>query len=189
MSQFNKSNFSFLICATLLSGCAPVAAVTLSASAIDVATRDKNVGGSLSDADIRTKINMMWFENCPRMHRRISVSVKDGTAFLRGSLNDKNSKLKALSLTWKVEGVTQIIDHLKVTVVKNDQDNRVEKDIYEALKNDHSLNENRFNILVIDGNVYLLGYALTENEKERVMSIAHNLSNNQRLVDYIKVHG
>ena len=164
-----------------------MAAMTIGASAIDMATRDRNVGGAQSDANLRTQINMLWFENCPRMHRNITISVKNGQVVLSGMLDDRASKLKALAITWQVEGVFEIIDDLKIKVQKVTDAQWAEEQIIEALKSDNSLSASRFSIVAFESKIYVLGKALTLAEKKRVLSITHNVGGSCGVIDKVTV--
>lgn len=182
----------FLILMSIaVSGCAPVALFSAGAGTLDAATKEKGIKGTVSDAEIRTKINLSWFDHSPRMHRALDLEVQEGRVLMAGVLPNEKAKMEAIRLVWNVDGVKDIID--EVRIAKKNQTNTYLRDkwistqISSALIFDPKVCSSNYSISTINQIVYVMGVAQNREELQHVLEKARHVADVREVKSYVRL--
>jgi osmotically-inducible protein OsmY len=179
----------------LLNGCLP-AVMGGAAAGGKVVAQDKTFGESVSDSTIWTKIRAgLIRDNLNSLVGSVNVTVHQGRVLLTGHVPTSDNMLKIIRICWDQDGVKEVINELKI-------DDRDKKDfagyakdswITARIKSKMVVTKNvksaNYTVETIDGIVYLLGIARTQEELDTVTDIAATVSGVEKVVSYVKVQG
>ncbi len=174
-----------------LSGCT-VAVVGGTAAVVTASQTEKGLNNSVSDLSIRLKINESFLQTNISLLSKTSITVNKGAVLLTGNVKKAEHKIEASRLVWDVEGVTEVINELKV----NDQTSLkdIAKDIAAQTQfraniiADADISSLNFSADVVKGTVYLTGIARSEEEMNKVVEHARKLRFAKDVVNYIRVN-
>ena len=177
-----------------LSACLP-AIFTVATTTGIVASKDQPMSQTLNDSRISAGIKTDLVKNNFRdLGAKIKVTVSQGRVLLTGNIQKELDALKAVNIAWNQKGVKEVINELKVNKNSNHFDlaqytkdsiittqikakNLVRKDIKFA----------NYTIITIDNIVYLFGVARSEEELEKLASIASKIKGVEKVVCYAKI--
>ncbi|AAU03856.1 BON domain-containing protein [Rickettsia typhi] len=177
-----------------ISACLPAIFTAVTATGI-VASKDQPMSKTLNDVKIATGIKAdLVKNNFKDLGAKINVEVSQGRVLLTGNIQKETDALKAVKIAWDQTGVQEVINELKVNKNNNHFDlvqytkdtmittqikakNLVRKDIKFA----------NYTILTIDNIVYLFGVARSEEELEKLASIASKIKGVEKVVCYANI--
>ncbi|WP_017443007.1 BON domain-containing protein [Rickettsia gravesii] len=177
-----------------LSACLPAIFTAATTTGI-VASKDQPMSETLNDSRISASIKADLVKNNFRdLGTKIKVEVSQGRVLLTGNIQKESDALKAVEIAWNQKSVKEVINELKVSKNSNHFDlaqytkdsmittqikakNLVRKDIKFA----------NYTILTIDNIVYLFGVARSEEELEKLASIASKIKGVEKVVCYAKI--
>ncbi|AAL03076.1 BON domain-containing protein [Rickettsia conorii] len=184
----------FITLSFSLSACLPAIFTAATTTGI-VASKDQPVSETLNDSRISASIKADLVKNNFRdLGAKIKVEVSQGRVLLTGNIQKESDALKAVEIAWNQKSVKEVINELKVNKNSNHFDlaqytkdsmittqikakNLVRKDIKFA----------NYTILTIDNIVYLFGVARSEEELEKLASIASKIKGVEKVVCYAKI--
>ncbi|ADE29917.1 Putative periplasmic or secreted lipoprotein [Rickettsia prowazekii str. Rp22] len=184
----------FIILLFSISACLPAIFTAVTATGI-AASKDQPMSETLNDAKIATGIKAdLVKNNFKDLGAKIKVEVSQGRVLLTGNIQKETDALKAVKIAWNQTGVQEVINELKVNKNNNHFDlvqytkdsmittqikakNLVRKDIKFA----------NYTILTIDNIVYLFGIARSEEELEKLASIASKIKGVEKVVCYANI--
>ena len=184
----------FIALSFSLSACLP-AVFTVATTIGIVASKDQPMSETLNDSRISASIKADLVKNNFRdLGAKIKVEVSQGRVLLTGNIQKESDALKAVEITWNQKSIKEVINELKVNKNSNHFDlaqytkdsmittqikakNLVRKDIQFA----------NYTILTIDNIVYLFGVARSEEELEKLASIASKIKGVEKVVCYAKI--
>ncbi|BDU60525.1 BON domain-containing protein [Candidatus Rickettsia kotlanii] len=184
----------FIALSSSLSACLPAIFTAATTTGI-VASQDQPISEILNDARISASIKADLVKNNFRdLGAKIKVKVSQGRVLLTGNIQKESDALKAVEIAWNQKSVKEVINELKVNKNSNHFDlaqyakdsmittqikakNLVRKDIKFA----------NYTILTIDNIVYLFGVARSEEELEKLASIASKIKGVEKVVCYAKI--
>jgi len=177
-----------------LSACLPAIFTAATTTGI-AASKDQPLSETLNDSRISAGIKANLIKNNFRdLGAKIKVEVSQGRVLLTGNIQKEPDALKAVEIAWNQKGVKEVINELKVNKNSNHFDlaqytkdsmittqikakNLVRKDIKFA----------NYTVLTIDNIVYLFGVARSEEELEKLASIASKIKGVEKVVCYAKI--
>lgn len=176
-----------------LSGCiAPLIMGGAAATAM-VATKEKGIGGTMSDSNICTKVKMNLYNFNPDLHAKVSVSVQNKEVLLTGTVQDPSWPQEAERLAKSVEGVKEVINHIETegeeTLGSMSSDSWITTRIKSKLLFENDLYSLNYTIETSNGTVYLTGIGQNEEEINRVVEIARNVGGVKKVVNHVKIKG
>ena len=151
----------------------------------------KGFKSSFNDSYIKTKIvtniSILDIDNLPN----VSVNVSNGKVLLTGYIDNHNKRLEIVKNVWNIDGVKEIINELKIndTVSISDRasDLLFKTKINSQLLFKSGINSNNYNVDVVDGEVYIIGFADNLDEKIEVEKLLSNLEGVSKLVTIIDI--
>lgn len=174
-----------------LAACDPVTGTVVgSAAAVGVgAAEERGLEAAVDDTKIRTNINALYFDHDFEMYRDMTLSVTEGRVLLTGSVKKPESRVEAVRLAWQVAGVRQVIDEIQVTDQSGIGDYATDLWIANNLRTrlmfDQSIRNINYTVDVVNGVVYLMGVAQSQEELDRVLAHARDIGNVKRVVNHV----
>ena len=187
--------FTFLIIAALgMNGCSPIGIATGAGAATGIAAASEGgIRGSLRDTRINADIADKWFKYDLNTFTNLNITVNQGRVLLTGVVQNPKDRVEAVRLAWQVEGVDQIINEIRIAdstgFTGYIKDTWITTKLRTAMTFDKKIQSINFSIDTVQGIVYLMGVAHTEEELERVKALARSTSNVKQVVSYVKFAG
>lgn len=191
----SSSALYLVILASLgLAACTPVGAgLAVGTAAGTAVAREGGISASLDDARISAKINDLWFRYDVSMFSKLNLTVDQGRVLVTGVVQKPEHRVEAIRLAWQAEGVRQVINEVKVD--KSDgikgwaRDNWITSRLRASILFDKDIQGVNYSIDTVQGIVYLMGIAQSQQELNSVMSYARTIPYVQQVVSYVKLSG
>jgi len=171
-------------------GCVPVL-IGGGAYAISKATSHRGIGGTVSDTQIQSSINKLWWDADADMIKRLDLVVQEGRVLITGQARDEDQKMKASELAWQAEGVQEVVNEASAegstTFGDGAKDTWISTQLRTLLTVDTDVAGRNYTIQTVHGVVYLMGYARNQTELDRVTNHASNVTGVQKVVSYVRV--
>lgn len=177
--------------AILLAGaCAPLAIGAAGATG-GAALQERGVKGALDDKGIDLDINERWFSDNHSAYSGVNLQVQEGRALLSGQVVDPETRVKAVRLAWQANGVREVINEIEVRDASSlsdaAQDTWITTKLLTRLIGDKAVASRNYSIETVNGTVFLIGVAQNQDELQRVIAHARDVSYVKRVVDYVRV--
>lgn len=178
----------------LLSGCLPTIFAGAAGTTMEFA-KDRPAGDTLTDVRISTAIKGAFFKNNFRnLYSKIKIEVVQGRVLFTGDIDKEEDAITAVQIAWSHEGVTEVINELKVNkssnkfnIVQYTRDALITSQIKSKIFMNRDIKFVNYTVITINDVVYLFGIARSEEELEKVASIASNISGVQKVISHVKV--
>lgn len=181
--------------ALMLTGCVAPLLIGGGATVGAMATREKGLGGALSDSEISMRIKAKLYGYSRDLHAYVGVNVHDGEVLLTGSVPNGEWPDEAERITKQVYGVKNIFNHINVMKEESikeamgslPQDSWITSQIKSKVLFEKDIRSLNFSIKTVDSVVYLMGIARTQTELDKVVDIASHTSGVKKVINYVKV--
>lgn len=190
-----KSLLLLSVSALLFSNaCTPLGMATGAAAGVgNAASKEGGLTGAVTDASIKGKINELWFNYNIDTFSKLSTTVNQGRVLLTGVVQNPEDRVEAVRLVWQVQGVKQVINEIRVAdsegVSGFVKDNWITTRLRTALTFEKNVQSLNYSIDTVQGVVYLMGVAMSQNELNKVMNLARTIPNVKQVVSYVKMVG
>ena len=176
----------------LLSSCSPVGlAVGAGASLMTASQTEKGLKVSAKDLRIKTEINHNLFQKDHELFGAVKVSVDNGKVLITGSVPNPQHRIEISKLSWKVDGVREVINEVQVTnkasFTNRAKDLLINKSLQTQLLLDQSINFINFSVDTVNGVVYIFGIARDQGEINRIIKHARNINYVENIINYMSV--
>ncbi len=185
---------SVLLAASLAAGaCAPavVAGGSAGATAGTVALQERSASEAISDAQIRLEINHYWFQASEILYRKVNLQVQEGRVLLTGAVPDPQTRVDAVRLAWQATGVREVINEIEVddqtTLTDMTRDTVISRKLKNRLLADREISSLNYSVEVVNQHIFLIGIAQDQEELDRVLSHAKDISYVRRLTNYVRL--
>lgn len=190
----NKIYLALLISPLLLNGCTGIGLVTGAAAVTGIsAAKEGGIPNAIDDAKIKLQINEAWFQYNVEAFSKLSTTVNQGRVLITGVVQNPDQRVEAVRLAWKVEGVQQIMNEIRVAdsegVKGFVKDTWITSRLRTSLTLDRSVQSINYSIDTVQGVVYLMGVAQNQAELNRVIETARTISGVNQVVSYVKLAG
>ncbi len=180
-----------LLLTILVAGCDPITATVVGGGgAIGMgAAEERGLEGAIDDTKIRAEINDLWVQQDFSLFTDISLSVTEGRVMLTGSVKKPETRIEAVRLAWQAAGVRQVIDEIQVTDQSGffdySRDVWIANDLRTRLMFDSQIENINYTVDVVNGVVYLMGIAQSQEELDRVIAHARDIANVKKVVNHV----
>jgi len=175
----------------LLGGCVVAAVGGAAAGGYTLATQERSPQQMAQDAAIGAVAHKNWADYNSDLARDLTATVYDGRLLITGIVPSAEWKEKAGQLTANIDGVKEVNNEVQVgqptNLAQDARDNIVSNTLRAQLLADSEVRSTNFTVHTLNGIVFILGYARTSGERDRVLSYARNLANVSRVVSFIRV--
>lgn len=181
-----------LMSSLMLQACTPLSIATGAGAIAGVsAAKDGGISQSAKDFWISTQISDLWFKYNVETFSKLDVTVKKGRVLLTGVVQDPAHRVEAVRLAWQPEGVTQVINEIRVADSAGIKgyltDTWINTQIRAKITLDKEVQSVNYTIDTVQGTVYLMGMSHSQAETNRIIEIARNISNVQQVISYIRL--
>lgn len=178
--------------AGLASGCAPLVVGGVGVAGAVTATEERGLGGFVSDVEIQTSINKLWFDHSVDLLNRLDMTVHGGRVLLTGQAKDAQQRLDAVRLAWQAAGVKEVINEIQVdenegSIVDTAKDSWITAQIRGRLTVDLAISSQNYTIDTVRSVVYLMGVAKNQQELDAVLQHARSVGGVLRVVTYVRL--
>jgi osmotically-inducible protein OsmY len=177
------------LAAASLAGCGPTMVAGGAATAATAVSEERGPAAAIDDNRIALAINKQWLDEDWHIFRDVSTSVTEGRVLLTGKVESPEHELEAVRLAWQVDGVREVIDELKVTnqggVVNYARDAWISTRLRTDIMFDKKIRAVNYNVVTVDGVIYLMGLAQDQDEIDRVMDYARAIPYVRNVVSHV----
>lgn len=176
----------------LLSACSAGSMAVGTAATVGIASaQEGGLSQAAEDLRIRAEINDLWFRHDTDMFRKVSMTVREGRVLLTGQVQDPDHRVHAVRLAWKPEGVSQVINEVRVEegagISGFAKDTLITTRLRAKLTFDADIDSLNYSIDTVNGAIYLMGVARNQTELDEVIAHARSLSQVREVVSYVRL--
>jgi len=169
----------FFFISLILSGCVGVASKGIFGTGVSVAFDPRTVGTQVDDSIMQKNLSTRILLMDKKYLLPVKTKVLDGRIFLTGKVDNPEEKLKLTKLAWETSGVRSVRNDIKIKEEFNFQQSAKDVLITSQLRSAMIFNKNikatNYQIDTYKKKIYVYGIALTQSEKELVISEAKEI--------------
>jgi osmotically-inducible protein OsmY len=188
----SRRAFAAVCLASLVAACDPVTGTVVLGGAAGVgvgAAQERGFEGGVDDTKIKAEVSSQLFKQSFDMFRDVSLTVIEGRVMLTGIVKTDDQRAEAVRLTWQAAGVREVIDELQVNegggFLDYSRDVRIANELRSQLMFDKYVKNVNYNVDAVNGVVYVMGIAQDQDELDRVLSHARDISGVKRVVNHV----
>ena len=178
----------------LQAGCTPIGMATGAAAGLGVsAAREGGISGTAEDFKIKALIKDKWFKYDLGTFAKLNLTVNQGRVLITGVVQDPDDRVEAVRLAWQVDGVSQVINEIRIAegegVSGYVRDTWITTRLRTALTFDGDVQSINYSIDTVQSVVYLMGVAQNEAELNKAIEVARSIPHVKQVVSYVKLAG
>ena len=178
--------FSFI----LISGCQSAYMATVS-KAVLIDKEERSFNNFVEDTIIVAQLKNAYFSNNEKIFFNVSVEVTEGRVLLTGSVEQIDERIEATKLAWGIEGVNEVINEIQISndegILDYADDLIMKTKINAKLLLDKDILNLNYSVEVVNGIVYLIGIAQSQEELNSVINISENTYGVQNVINYVRL--
>ena len=180
----------FFLCTPFVYSCSPMGAIvsTTSAGAV-VAESNRTVGEAVDDTGIKIRIAEKFARSKSGIFLDIDVSVRVGTVLLTGIVDDQETRIEAVKLVWKVNGVEEVINEVEIGNKQNleqyTKDLWITTQVKAKTLSEVGLDVLTYNFETINFKVYVMGVAANKEETEKIIKAIKSVKGVKEIANHI----
>lgn len=194
MKGHKMKNITFvsacLMGAFLSSGCVPVALIGGAVTGAAIA-EERGIGTSVKDAEIKTRINALWFKHDPDMHALLNITVREGHVLITGNVDSSRRHIDAIRLAWQVNGVKEVVDEIKEkedeTIGSFAKDTWISTQLKSKMLFNGDIKSINYTVRTVEGTIYLMGIAGSQHELDELTRVASNIPGVVKVVTLVRI--
>ncbi len=175
----------------LLNGCSPISFFSSGVATLDTTSQERGLGGYVTDTEIQTRLNVVLFEHDHVLHHRININVYEGRVLLTGRILTKKMQEDAVRLAWQVPGVKAVIDDTIIgeprSLLEYGKDKWISTKLNTLLFVESTISSRNYEIVVVDGVVYLVGVCRDKKELDQIIEICRTTKHVKKVVSYVRL--
>ena len=173
-----KLNILFLLF-FLFSNCTPQLAVGTASTAIAVSKEERTLGEYVDDTLIKAQIKNLYFDTNENIFFNVDVEVTQGRVLLTGTVDNSDLRIEATRIAWGIGGVQTVINELQISnddnILSFADDLLISTQIKGKLLLNSELPYINYTVETVNGVVYLIGIARTEEERQSVIDLSREV--------------
>ena len=178
--------FSFFF----ISGCQSAYVATMS-KAVLIDKEERSFNNFVEDTIILAQLKNAYFSNNEKIFFNVSVEVTEGRVLLTGSVEQIDERIEATKLAWGIEGVNEVINEIQISndegILDYADDLIMKTKINAKLLLDKDILNLNYSVEVVNGIVYLIGIAQSQEELNSVIDISENTYGVQNVINYVRL--
>lgn len=184
---------SAVIILTLSTSCVETVLVA-SATTGTLLMREKTFADTRHDAGIASKLAVNFIEKGLKSpNNSVDIMVNEGRVLLTGIIRDHKKARLASQLAWRIRGVKEVIDEIKLSEDKHlrprdisnaSVDYVLTAEIEGRLFFKRRISSVNYKITTVNGTVYLIGIAANERELRRVLSLISKVRGVKQIINH-----
>ncbi len=153
------------------------------------AQTEKGFRRSVADTEIRLAINDLWFQADEQMYRKVNLQVQEQRVLLSGNVPRPEQRVEAVRLAWQAPGVREVINEIEVNDTSSlgnvARDSWISTQLETTLLFDKEVSSINYSIETVNQAIFLMGVAQSQEELDRVVGHAKDISYVRRVVSYV----
>lgn len=153
--------------------------------------QERSVGDAIDDTTIELKISEALLKDSEKLFRKVDVEVLEGRVLLTGSVTVADDRVKTARIAWKVDGVREVLNELQVTnrgsIVDYLKDAKITTQLRLQLLRDREISDINFTVETVNGVVYLLGLAQSQEELDKLTNHARNIQGVVKVINHVRL--
>jgi len=174
----NKIFILFFI-SLILNGCVGVSSTGVFGTGVSIAIDPRSLGTQIDDSIMQKNLSARILLVNKNYFLTVKSKVLDGRIFLTGKVDQPEEKLKLTKISWEIEGVRSVRNDIKIKEKFNFKQSAKDLLITSQLRTALILNKNikatNYQLDTYKKKIYIYGIALTEEEKDMVISEAKEI--------------
>ena len=171
--------FIIIIVSLFLNGCVGVSSSGIFGTGVSVAIDPRSLGTQIDDSLMKKNLSARILIENKNYLLKVKSKVLDGRVFLTGKVDKPEEKLKLTKIAWETEGVRSVRNDIKIKEEFNLKQSTKDLLITSQLRTAMILNKNikatNYQIDTYKKKIYIYGIALTDEEKNLVISEAKEI--------------
>jgi osmotically-inducible protein OsmY len=174
-----------------LGGCTSVILGGVTAGAVAVA-QERSVGAAIDDTGIEAEITAELFRADQDLFAGTEVRVVEGRVVLTGTVPKPEQRLEATRIAWNAHGVTQVDNEIQVEdesgIIDYAKDAWISTQLKSKILTDLKVMDLNYSLETVNGVVYVVGIARSQEELDRVIGYARNIGGVVKVVSHVRVN-
>ena len=174
--------------ALLLAACS-INPLAVPVDAVTTVAEDRRVSDAGTDLRIKTEILKAFAEEAKGLLADASVDVYQGHVLLTGSVKKAEDRARAEDLARKVKGVGEVFNEIQVTeeggLSASAKDFAIETKLKANLLAAKGVTSINYRWRSVNGVVYFLGVARSQEELDKVLTIARQMEGVRKVVSHV----
>lgn len=149
----------------------------------------QSFGSQLDDTGISAQVRALLIQDTAINAVDIRVVTDEEEVFLIGRVGSREESLRAEGHARAIDGVWSVINLLKIGVAHSSPtsgDQKLRQAIEERILRDQSVLGLNVQVIVYEGEVYLLGRVASDNERQQAVGVAKETEGVVRVLNYLK---
>ena len=171
-----------------LSGCTNPFIDTATTAAVEAA-KERSVSDAVGDLGIRAELNHLFFQDDIVLYHHVSFSVIEGRVVLTGDVSRPEDRVRAQQIARQAAGVRELTNEIQVTeddgILDYVTDTLITTQLEAKLFFDFNVMSFNYDIDTVNGTIYLMGIARSEDELALVMEHARSIENVRQVVSHV----
>ena len=175
-----KNKFVILILISLiLNNCVGVSSTGIFGTGVSVAIDPRSLGTQIDDSIMQKNLSARILLIDKNYFLSVKSKVLDGRIFLTGKVDDPEEKLKLTKVAWETEGVRSVRNDIKIkeefNFKQSAKDILITSQLRTALIFNKEIKATNYQIDTYKKKIYIYGIAITDEEKNSVISEAKQI--------------
>ena len=175
----NKNFYSFLILLIFLNSCSGTSSRGLFGTGVSLAIDPRSLGTQIDDSIMEKNLVTRLTMEEKKYVLSVKTKVLDGRIFVTGKVDSPEEKLMITKLAWETKGARSVRNDIKIKEEFNFKQSAKDLLITSQLRTALIVNKNikatNYQIDTYKGKIYVYGIALTQDEKDLVISEAEEI--------------
>ena len=171
-----KNYLTIFLIIIFLSNCSPAGRF---GAGVDITFDPRTIGMQIDDTIMQKNLVARLSLTEKKYFLKIQVEVLDGRIFLSGKVDEPEEKLKLTKIAWETDGVRSVRNDIKIKEAFNfkqsAKDLLITSQLRTALIFNKEIKATNYQIDTYKKKIYVYGIALTDEEKEMVVSEAKEI--------------
>lgn len=183
-----------LIAALGASACSPIGMAAGAGATLGIAAaKEGGITSAATDLRIKTMIAEKWFSYKVDTFTKLNLTVDQGRVLITGTVQNPDDRVEAVRLAWQVSGVKQVINEIRVADAEGVsafvKDGWITTRLRTAMTFEKGIQSINYSIDTVNGTVYLMGVARSQEELDKVVGLARTIPNVKQVISYVKPLG
>ena len=169
-----------------LNQCAGVSSKGIFGTGVSVAFDPRTVGTQIDDSIMQKSLSTKILLLDKSYFISIKSKVLDGRIFLTGKVTDPEEKLRLTKLAWETKGVRSVRNDIKVkekfNLKQSSKDILITTQLRTALILNKNIKATNYQIDTYKSKIYIYGIAMSNEEKDLVLSEAKAVTDVKKVV-------
>jgi osmotically-inducible protein OsmY len=175
-----------------LSSCVESAVIGAVGATGTMIAQDRTSGQAFDDTAIFWKIKTAYTKaDAYDLLTGVNIEVIEGRVYLTGKVPSPETRVEAVTIAWKPNGVQEVINEIVISDEKSLatglQNKWTTTRAASALTFERGVKSLNYSVEAIDGVIYLMGIAQNQDELDRATNVLSRIGGVQKVISHVRV--